>query len=148
MSINAIKEKIWLAYDTIANYLEILQEVWILKWVNSNWVISKSIRKAKKIFIDNTNIVYAINNEVWYNLEIWTIREIFFINNFKKNIFFSDVWDFCVKKWLDEYIFEIWGKNKTRKRLKWVENWYIVKDDIMFSSGKNIPLWLFGFIKN
>lgn len=147
LSINAIKEKIWLAYDTTANYLEILQEVWILRWINSNGVISKSIRKAKKIFIDNTNIVYAMSNETGYNIEIGTIREIFFINNFKKNIFFSDIGDFYIKQWEKEYIFEIGGKNKTRKQLKWIQNGYIVSDDIIFSSDKKIPLWIFGFVK-
>ena len=147
LSINAIKEKIWLAYDTTANYLEILQDVWILKGVNSNGVISKSIRKAKKIFIDNTNIVYAISNETGYNIEIWTIREIFFINNFKKNIFFSEIWDFCIKKWEKEFVFEVGGRNKKRKQLKWIDNGYVVSDDILLSSDKKIPLWLFWFIK-
>lgn len=147
LSINALKEKLQLAYDTTVNYLEILQEVWLLRWINTFWVISKSIRKAKKIFVDNTNIVYAIQSEAYYKIETWVLREIFFVNQFWKELFFSDDWgDFLVNLWDRNYIFEIWWKNKTKKQIKDLENSFVVSDDIIFSNKEKIPLWMFGFL--
>jgi len=44
------------------------------------------------------------------------------------------------------YIFEIGGKNKTKKQIKYVENSFVVQDDIEIGSKRMIPLWLFGFL--
>ena len=105
LSINSIKNKLWISFDTAANYLQILNDIWILKSLYVEWNISKSIRKAKKMYIDNTNLIYTISNEVWMNVELWTIREIFFINQFSKNIFYSDIGDFMIKIWEENYYF-------------------------------------------
>jgi hypothetical protein len=149
LSINSLKEKLGLAYDTVVNYLDILQEVGLIRWLSTFWVISKTIRKSKKIYIDNTNIIYAIQNETWFNLEIWTLREIFFLNQLsnKYKVFFSDIWwDFLINIWENKYIFEVWWKNKTKKQIKNLSNSFVVSDDIIFGSQNKIPLYLFWFI--
>jgi hypothetical protein len=148
LSINSIKNKLWISFDTASNYLQILNEVWILKSLYVEWNISKSIRKAKKIYIDNSNLIYTISDEIWIEAEIWTIREIFFINQFSKNIFYSDIWDFMIKIGLENYYFEIGWKNKKRKQLKNKKNSFVVADNIIFPNDKKIPIWLFWFIKN
>lgn len=147
LSINSIKNKLWISFDTAANYLQILNDVWILKSIYIEWNISKNIRKAKKLYVDNSNLIYTISNETWIEVEIWTIREIFFINQFEKNLFYSYIWDFTLKLWLENYYFEIWWKSKKRKQLKNKENSYIVADSIIFPSEKKIPIWLFWFLK-
>jgi len=150
LSVNALKDKLNLAHDTTLNYLEILQEVWLIKWLNTYWVISKFIRKAKKIYLDNTNMIYAFQNESWFKAEVWTIREVFFINQLsdKHNLFFSDVWwDFAVNIWEDKFIFEIWWKNKKKKQIINLKNAFIVSDDIIFWTENKIPLWLFGMLE-
>ncbi|WP_156922586.1 hypothetical protein [Lebetimonas sp. JH292] len=45
----------------------------------------------------------------------------------------------------DNYVFEIGGKNKTKKQIKNLENAYIIKDNIEIGFDE-IPLWLFGFL--
>ena len=147
LSINSIKNKLGISFDTASNYLQILNDVGILKSIFVEWNISKSIRKAKKIYIDNSNIIYSISNEIWLNVEIWTIREIFFVNQFEKNLFYSDIWDFCFNFWLEKYYFEIWWKNKKRKQLKQEKNSFVVADDIIFWTDKKISLWLFWFLE-
>lgn len=147
LSINSIKNKLWISFDTAANYLQILNDVWILKSLYIEWNISKSIRKAKKVYIDNSNLVYTISNEIWISPEIWTIREIFFVNQFNKNLFYSDIWDFTLKIWLENYYFEIWWKNKKRKQLKNNDNAFIIADSIIFPSEGKIPIWLFWFLE-
>ncbi|MDD5769700.1 MAG: AAA family ATPase [Candidatus Gracilibacteria bacterium] len=147
LSINALKQKLQLAYDTTVNYLEILQEVGLLRGINTFGVISKSIRKAKKIFIDNSNIIYAIQSQAFYKIEIGVLREIFFVNQFGNELFFSDNGgDFTILG-DKNYIFEVGGKNKTKKQIKNLENSFIVSDDIIFAIQNKIPLWLFGFLK-
>ena len=148
LSVNSIKNKLWISFDTAANYLQILNDVWILRGLYVEWNISKSIRKAKKLYIDNSNLIYTISNETWIQAEIWTVREIFFINQLNKNLFYSDIWDFMLKIWLENYYFEIWWKNKKRKQLQNKENSFIVADSIIFPTKWKIPIWLFGFIKN
>jgi len=147
LSINSIKNKLWISFDTAANYLQILNDVWILKSIYVEWNISKNIRKAKKLYIDNSNLIYTISKETWIEAEIWTIREIFFINQFEKNLFYSEIWDFTLKIWLENYYFEIWWKSKKRKQLKNKEKSYIVADSIIFPTDKKIPIWLFWFLK-
>lgn len=147
LSINSIRNKLWISFDTAANYLQILNDIWILKSLFIEWNISKSIRKAKKVYIDNSNLIYTISNEIWINPEIWTIREIFFVNQFNKNLFYSDIWDFTFKQWLENYYFEIWGKNKTKKQLQNKNNSFVVSDSIIFPSKWNIPIWMFWFLE-
>jgi hypothetical protein len=146
LSINSIKNKLWISFDTASNYLQILNNVWILKSLYSEWNISKSIRKAKKIYIDNTNLVYCVAEEFWIIPEIGTIREIFFVNNFSKNLFYSEIWDFMLNIWLEKYYFEVWGKNKTKKQLKNAKKSFVVSELIIFPINEKLPLWLFGFV--
>ncbi len=51
--------------------------------------------------------------------------------------------DFFVDK---KYIFEIGGKNKTKKQIKELDNAFVVKDLIEIGVLNQIPLWLFGFL--
>lgn len=147
LSINSIRNKLWISFDTAANYLQILNEVWVLRSLYVEWNISKSIRKAKKVYIDNSNLVYTISEELWLNTELWTVREIFFVNQFMKNLFYSEIWDFSLVLWLEKYYFEIWWKNKKRKQLKNEINSFVVSDSIIFPSKWKIPIWLFWFLE-
>ena len=48
--------------------------------------------------------------------------------------------DFAIGK----YTFEIGGKKKGRKQIEGIQNGIIVKDDIEYGHGVEIPLWHFG----
>ena len=45
---------------------------------------------------------------------------------------------------IEDYTFEIGGKNKNDKQIKKVEKSILVKDDIEFGYLNVIPLWAFG----
>jgi hypothetical protein len=47
---------------------------------------------------------------------------------------------------IDGNIFEVGGKNKTKKQITGLENAYLVKDDIEVGYQETVPLWLFGFL--
>ncbi|MBT4401134.1 MAG: methyltransferase domain-containing protein [Bacteroidetes bacterium] len=44
------------------------------------------------------------------------------------------------------WVCEVGGRNKDRKQIAGQKDAYLVKDQIEIGTGKNIPLWLFGFL--
>jgi len=143
---NSISKNIGLDNKTVQNYLEILQETGLITLLAINKTGSNILKQTEKIYLDNPDLYNSISNEIGFESQIGTIREIFFINmikNSKHNIHVSKIGDFEI----DGTIFEIGGKNKDRKQIKGnLENGYIVKDDILHGSKYEIPLHLFGFL--
>jgi predicted AAA+ superfamily ATPase len=98
--------------------------------------------KPDKIYLDNTNLMYAIGNT---NLIDGNVRETFFFNQLRSNhsVNTSKQSDFLV----DElYTFEIGGKGKKQKQILNIENSYIAADNIEIGFQNKIPLWLFGLL--
>ena len=106
--------------------------------------------KPEKLFMQNTNISYALTNKI----DIGSARESFFVNQIKNyynaeikliddTIFSSNKGDFFVN---NKYTFEIGGKNKSFDQIKDLPDSYVVSDDIEIGFNNRIPLWLFGFL--
>ncbi|MCK9400276.1 MAG: hypothetical protein M0Q51_09850 [Bacteroidales bacterium] len=76
---------------------------------------------------------------------VGTIRETFFLNQLSAagKVNYSEQGDFVFQ---DRYVFEVGGKNKTRKQIKGLSDAFIVADDIESGYKNKIPLWLFGFL--
>jgi len=101
----------------------------------------KKINKPAKIYLNNTNLLYAYCE----NSKIGTIRETFFANQVtqKHTLHISQKGDFTID---EKYHIEVGGKNKTFEQIKDMENSYVVADDIEIGFKNKIPLWLFGFL--
>jgi hypothetical protein len=86
--------------------------------------------------------MYAISGN---QIDIGTVRETFFMQNFSNNHFISlpNKGDVLVD---NTFLFEIGGKNKTRKQILDFDKAFLVKDDIEIGFQNSIPLWLFGFM--
>ena len=99
----------------------------------------RGLGKVEKIYLDNTNLIYALGRE---NSNIGNIRETFFYNQMrvKQDIISSKISDFQI----GERTFEIGGKNKGQQQITGAKEGYIVKDDIETGYGNIIPLWNFG----
>ena len=130
---------------TVSNYLQILQETGLIQMIYPFEGGNVRLRKPEKIFLNNTNIQYALENDFGKKVEIGTIRELMFIQmllSTGENIFFSRTGDYRI----DDIIFEIGGTNKTSKQVKSISNAILVKDQLV-SMGRNvIPLIYFGFL--
>lgn len=150
---NSLSKFLSVSSETLKVYIKILEEIGLLKIISYAGNISQETRKAKKVYFTLNNI-----NEVEDYVDIknlWRIRESFFINNVSyvlkwgisnEKIRYSDIWDFSIQlKWIN-YIFEVWWKNKTKKQIKWSNNSFLVKDDIIDIWNDTIPLWLFWFL--
>ena len=100
----------------------------------------RGLGKIEKIYLDNPNIIF---NLVGDNSNIGNIRETFFFNQMrvKQDVLSYKKADFVI----DEYTFEIGGKNKQQKQIEKDGKSFVVKDDIEFGYLNVIPLWAFGF---
>lgn len=147
ISINNLAQNLSIDHKTAANYLHILNEAGLIRLIFAAGTGSKCIRKPEKAFLHNTTLLHTLlNNRILENT-IGTIRELFFAQNIAdagSNIFYSSIGDFQV----NDLIFEIGGKNKTKQQIKNVINTeaFLVKDNILVSGHNIIPLYYFGFI--
>lgn len=101
----------------------------------------KHLVAPEKIFLGNTNLMYALGNRV----NEGTLRETFFFNQVSlgHEVCASVQGDFMVD---DKYLFEIGGKNKTFEQIKDVQDSYLAVDGIDVGSRNRIPLWMFGLL--
>jgi len=123
------------------DYIEFLNDGQMLLLVNEAVKGLKKINKPAKIYLNNTNLLYAYCQDA----KVGTIRETFFANQVSQEsvLNISTKGDFLVD---EKYIFEVGGKNKKYKQIKDLENSFIVSDDLEIGTKNKIPLWLFGFL--
>lgn len=100
----------------------------------------RELGKVEKVYLSNTNLINALAEG---KPDKGNLRETFFLShmNVKHNVTSSPSADFMI----DDYTFEVGGKNKNQQQIKGVSNAYLVKDDIEFGYMNSIPLWTFGF---
>jgi predicted AAA+ superfamily ATPase len=138
-NLTSLSREIGINIKTLYNYIEALLRGKLIHLLYYNKKGNALFQKPDKILLDNPNLF----NVLCSNQNKGAIRESFFVSQlFKHNIRYSKQGDYIVD---DKYIFEIGGKNKTKKQIKNLENAYIVKDDIEIGFDE-IPLWLFGFL--
>ncbi len=127
-------------YSRLYKYLHYLDRGKILKTINQKSRGDNIFAKPQKLYLNNTNLHYAYCDEV----EIGTIREVFFMSMFfNHKIEIPNSGDFLID---DKYLFEIGGKNKTKKQIKNQKNSFVVMDNLEIGGERKIPLWLFGFL--
>ena len=103
------------------------------------------MQKPDKIYLDNTNLLYALSLE---KPEIGTVRETFLANQlastghvveyagYKKGDFHID----------SNIVIEVGGQDKGFSQIAGQENAYIAADGIESAYMGKIPLWAFGFL--
>lgn len=130
---------------TALNYLQQLNETGLIRMVYSAEKGNASLRRPEKIFLNNTNLQYALEGHIKSSIELGNIRELFFIQALQSaglTPFYSKKGDYLV----EDNIFEIGGKSKTSHQIQGLKNAYLVQDDITLPSGKKRPLWHLGFL--
>ena len=146
VSINSLSKSLRIDNKTTAHYLEILISTGLLRKVGVNKSGAALIRTPDKIFLNNSAMYSALSGELGIESRIGTIRECFFlgmVQNSGMNAFYSKSGDYTIEK----YLFEIGGKNKDFRQIAGTPNSFLVKDDILVSTGRReIPLYLFGFL--
>jgi predicted AAA+ superfamily ATPase len=141
-NISKLSSKIGVTRDTLIKYLVYLEKANLVSLLRSNSKGISKMAKPEKIFLDNSNLLYALQPN---RVNTGTIRETFFQNQLsvQHKVELPKSGDFIVD---DKYIFEIGGKDKTRKQIIDFQNAYIVADNIEYGFKNKIPIWLFGFL--
>ncbi|MFI5405602.1 MAG: ATP-binding protein [Nitrososphaerales archaeon] len=145
ISINNLAQSMGVDAKTITNYLIMLDATGLTHSIYSVEVGNKGLTRPTKVFLNNTTLLYALESTIGSQVHTGTMRELFFIQmvkNAKLDIFHSKAGDYSV----NGRIFEIGGKNKKHTQIKDIENAFIVKDDSLIASYREIPLVYFGFL--
>lgn len=140
-NISSIADKLGIGRNTIKEYLHALERAGLLNFLNREGRGISLLQKPDKIYLENTNLSYALKSDP----EDGTLRETFMLNQLKnagKKVYLPAYGDINV----DGYTFEIGGKHKTGKQVKDIANSYIVMDNLETGFMNKIPLYLFGFL--
>lgn len=130
---------------TAAHYLNMLKETGLVEIIYPGEHGNQGLRKPEKVFLNNTNLHYALGAHSVNHIMIGTIRELAFVQSTKNSgldIFHNKQGDYQI----GSYIFEIGGKNKSKKQITGLDNAFIVKDDTIAAMHGIIPLVFFGFL--
>jgi len=145
ININKLSNSLQKDFTTISEYVQILRDSGLLRFLLMKKSEHALVRNAEKIYLDNTNLLWAINEAVGMEPLIGTVRELFVLSSLQnsgKHVFYSDQGDISC----DGYTFEIGGKGKSSEQLKGVDKGYLIKDDVLVGDRKSLPLYLFGFL--
>jgi predicted AAA+ superfamily ATPase len=128
--------------NSLLNYLTILERGGLVNLLNSSTKGLNSLAKPEKIYLNNTNHIYAFDTN---KPNIGNLRETFFFNQLQAvgEVNSATRADFTVD---GKYVFEVGGKSKGYEQIKNVENAYLVLDNLEYGFGNKIPLWLFGML--
>ncbi|TLU86014.1 MAG: AAA family ATPase [Chlorobium sp.] len=149
-NITKLAEVTEISRSRLYEYLENLQNARLLNLVRSHGRGYEVMSKPEKIFLENSNLMYAITE----NINTGTLRELFFVNQIRNtctlhpslvdtSIEVSAKGDFFVN---NMYTFEIGGKSKGYRQISGIEKSFLVVDDLEIGYRNTIPLWLFGFL--
>ena len=140
-NISTLCREIGATRDVVIRLLYLMERAGLLMLLSKNNNSYKSLSRPDKIYLNNSNQMYALASQA----NKGTMRETFFLNQLQKshNATLPAKGDFLIDS---TYTFEIGGAGKTYKQIKGVENSYLALDDIEYSTGNTIPLYLFGFL--
>ena len=141
-NISKLSIKTGVTRDTLIKYLSYLEKAHLISLLRSNTKGISKMAKPEKIFLNNSNLLYALQPKI---ANIGTIRETFFNSQLSvlHKVQLPKNTDFIID---DKYYFEVGGKNKTQKQIINTPNSFIVSDDIEYGFKNKIPLWIFGFL--
>ena len=134
-----IAEIISVSRNSLEDYFSYMENAGLIGQLRNETSGIRGLGKVDKVYLDNTNIIFNLGGD---KSNIGNIRETFFFNQMrvKNEVISSKKADFVI----EDYTFEIGGKNKLQKQIEQDGKSYLVKDDIEFGYLNVIPLWAFG----
>lgn len=146
LNTHTLAQNIGLSAPTTFHYLSICQDVGLVRFIYPFEGGNAYLRRPQKLFLHNTNLYFALRQYLGETQTSGTLRELFFVQSMQDagiSIFYPKQGDFRTQ----HHVFEIGGKNKTRRQIKAVSHSAIlIKDDILMPSKSVIPLMYWGFL--
>lgn len=121
--------------------LYLLERAALLSLLTSEKKSMKHLVKPDKMFLSNTNLMYALTPEV----NIGTVREVFFhcmlsVNN---STTYPKQGDFLVD---GKHLFEVGGRKKSFEQIKDIPDSFLAVDETEIGHLNRVPLWMFGLL--
>ena len=142
-NVTKLSEKIGVHRNTLVQYLHHLQRARLINALYPAGHSISTLQKPEKIFLQNTNIAYAIApNQV----DRGSLRETFVLAQLQGQyeLTLPKRGDFLVA---DTYTLEVGGAGKKKSQIQDIPNAYRVLDGLEIGGEDRIPLWLFGFCR-
>lgn len=140
-NIAALSRKLDLSRDSVYQYIYQLKDARLLNTLSSEGKGVSTLQKPDKIFLENTNLAFALKEKP----DTGNIRETFVLNqllNAGLNVSFPTEGDF----YINGLTVEVGGKNKGTSQVRHLENHVVTADDMETGAGNKMPIWLFGFL--
>jgi uncharacterized protein len=140
-NMSALARKMEIHRESIYEYIYQLRDARLLNILSAAGKGVSRLQKPDKIFLENTNLAYAINPSP----DKGNLRETFLLNqltNTGAEIFAPVEGDFLTSG----ITIEVGGKSKTARQVRDAESWLVAADDTETGFGNKAPLWLFGFL--
>jgi predicted AAA+ superfamily ATPase len=136
----SLAEKTNIHRNSLNNYLYYLEQAKLISLLQPAGKSTAILQKPEKIYLNNTNLLYALAEQ---QVEKGNLRETFFLSqlNVVSKIAMPKQGDFFIDK---KYTFEVGGKDKSKKQIAGIKNGWVVKGDLEFPVGNELPLWMFG----
>ncbi|MCD6544404.1 MAG: ATP-binding protein [Flavobacteriaceae bacterium] len=134
-----ISEIINVSRNSLDDYFSYMEKAGLIGQLRDKTSGIRGLGKVDKVYLDNTNIIFNLVGE---KSNSGNLRETFFFNQMrlKNKVISSKKADFVI----DNFTFEVGGKNKQQKQIEKDGKSFIVKDDIEFGYLNVLPLWAFG----
>lgn len=134
-----ISELIGVSRNSLDDYFSHMEKSGLIIQLRSETRGIRALGKVDKVYLDNTNIIFNLRGD---RANAGNIRETFFINQMRlrNEVRSSEKADFVI----DDFTFEVGGKNKQQSQIEKDGKSFLVKDDIEYGYQNVIPLWAFG----
>ena len=134
-----ISEMISVSRNSLDDYFSYMEKAGLIEQLRNETSGIRVLGKVDKVYLDNTNIIFNLVGE---KSNTGNLRETFFFNQMrvKNEVISSKRADFVI----EEYTFEVGGKNKQQTQIEKDNKSFVVKDDIEYGYRNVIPLWAFG----
>lgn len=141
-NVSKLARDLQMARPSVLKYLDFLESAGIINIIKSNVKSDSVLTKPDKIFMENTNLLYALGES---NANVGTIRETFVVNALSRNHKISTPakGDILLD---DAYTIEIGGPNKDFHQIQNMANPVLIKDGIEKGSAHVIPMWMLGLL--
>lgn len=128
--------------NSLNNYLHYLEQAKLISTLQPAGKSTAILQKPEKIYLNNTNLLFALAEQ---QVDTGNLRETFFLSqlNVLNKISMPKKGDFFIN---NKYTFEVGGKDKSSKQVTGIKNAWVVKDNLEYPIGNELPLWIFGLL--
>ena len=138
-SAEKLAAEIGVSKNNVPEYLLYLEKAGMIGQLRDDTGGMRGLGKVEKVYIDNPTLMTVLSNGA---PDVGNLRETFFYSQTKvRNDVIASKDSDCV---IGTNTFEVGGKKKGRRQIQDIPGGIVVKDDIEYGHGIEIPLWHFG----